>query len=224
METFTTHTGVGVPLRRSNVDTDQIIPAVYLKRVTRTGFEDGLFAAWRNDASFVLNKPEYAAGTVLVAGPDFGTGSSREHAVWALQNYGFKAVISPRFADIFRGNSGKSGLLAAQVDEKVVQRLWDHLEEHPGADGHRRPRVAARCAPVRVPTRSRTPSTSTTTPAGGCSRASTTSASRSATRPTSRRTRRRGRAGSRPPSTPDRRRLPRYGPETPKKPGETGPW
>jgi 3-isopropylmalate/(R)-2-methylmalate dehydratase small subunit len=133
MEPFTTHTGVGVPLRRSNVDTDQIIPAVYLKRVTRTGFEDGLFASWRGDESFVLNRPEYVAGTVLVAGPDFGTGSSREHAVWALQNYGFKAVISARFADIFRGNSGKSGLLAAQVDEKVVQRLWDHLEQHPGA-------------------------------------------------------------------------------------------
>lgn len=133
MEKFTTHTGVGVPLRRSNVDTDQIIPAVYLKRVTRTGFEDGLFAAWRNDPSFVLNNRVYAAGSVLVAGPDFGTGSSREHAVWALQNYGFKAVISPRFADIFRGNSGKAGLLAAQVDEKVVQRLWDHLDEHPGA-------------------------------------------------------------------------------------------
>ena len=133
MEKFSQHTGVGVPLRRSNVDTDQIIPAVYLKRVTRTGFEDGLFAAWRGDESFVLNRPEYAAGTVLVAGPDFGTGSSREHAVWALQNYGFKVVISARFADIFRGNSGKSGLLAVQVDEKVVQRLWDHLEENPGA-------------------------------------------------------------------------------------------
>jgi 3-isopropylmalate/(R)-2-methylmalate dehydratase small subunit len=133
MEKFTAHTGVGVPLRRSNVDTDQIIPAVYLKRVTRTGFEDGLFAAWRNDASFVLNRTEYAAGSVLVAGPDFGTGSSREHAVWALQNYGFKAVISSRFGDIFRGNSGKSGLVAAQVDQKVVQRLWDHLEELPGS-------------------------------------------------------------------------------------------
>jgi 3-isopropylmalate/(R)-2-methylmalate dehydratase small subunit len=133
MDKFTTHTGVGVPLRRSNVDTDQIIPAVYLKRVTRTGFEDGLFAAWRNDPSFVLNNDAYAAGSVLVAGPDFGTGSSREHAVWALQNYGFKAVISPRFGDIFRGNSAKAGLLAAQVDEAVVQRLWDHLEEHPGA-------------------------------------------------------------------------------------------
>ncbi|SDT19094.1 3-isopropylmalate/(R)-2-methylmalate dehydratase small subunit [Nocardioides scoriae] len=133
MDKFTTHTGVGVPLRRSNVDTDQIIPAVYLKRVTRTGFEDGLFAAWRNDPAFVLNRPEYAAGSVLVAGPDFGTGSSREHAVWALQNYGFRVVISSRFADIFRGNSGKAGFLAAQVDEKVVQRLWDHLEEHPGA-------------------------------------------------------------------------------------------
>ena len=133
MEKFTSHTGVGVPLRRSNVDTDQIIPAVYLKRVTRDGFEDGLFASWRNNESFVLNRPEYSAGTVLVAGPDFGTGSSREHAVWALQNYGFKVVISPRFGDIFRGNSGKSGLLTAKVDEKVVQRLWDYLEDLPGA-------------------------------------------------------------------------------------------
>lgn len=133
MEAFTTHTGRAVPLRRGNVDTDQIIPAVYLKRVTRTGFEDGLFAAWRSDPSFVLNKPEYAAGSVLVAGPDFGTGSSREHAVWALQNYGFKVVISSRFGDIFRGNSGKAGLLAAQVDDKVVQRLWEHLEQNPGA-------------------------------------------------------------------------------------------
>jgi 3-isopropylmalate/(R)-2-methylmalate dehydratase small subunit len=132
MEKFSTHTGVGVPLRRSNVDTDQIIPAVYLKRVTRTGFEDGLFAAWRGDPSFVLNQEAYAAGSVLVAGPDFGTGSSREHAVWALQNYGFKVVVSPRFGDIFRGNAGKAGLVAAQVDEKVVQRLWDLLEEHPG--------------------------------------------------------------------------------------------
>jgi 3-isopropylmalate/(R)-2-methylmalate dehydratase small subunit len=133
MERFSTHTGVAMPLKRSNVDTDQIIPAVYLKRVTRTGFEDGLFAAWRNDPSFVLNDPAYADASVLVAGPDFGTGSSREHAVWALQNYGFRVVISSRFADIFRGNSGKSGLLAAQVDEKVVQRLWDHLDDHPGA-------------------------------------------------------------------------------------------
>jgi 3-isopropylmalate/(R)-2-methylmalate dehydratase small subunit len=133
MDKFTAHTGIGVPLRRSNVDTDQIIPAEYLKRVTRTGFEDGLFAAWRNDPSFVLNNEEYAGGSILVAGPDFGTGSSREHAVWALQNYGFKAVISPRFGDIFRGNSGKAGLVAAQVDEKVVQRIWDLLDEHPGA-------------------------------------------------------------------------------------------
>jgi 3-isopropylmalate/(R)-2-methylmalate dehydratase small subunit len=134
MDKFTSHTGVGVPLRRSNVDTDQIIPASYLKRVTRTGFEDGLFAAWRNDPGFVLNQEAYAAGSVLVAGPDFGTGSSREHAVWALQNHGFKVVLSPRFADIFRGNSGKSGLLAAQVDEKVVQRLWDLLETQPGSE------------------------------------------------------------------------------------------
>ncbi|MDF1602851.1 3-isopropylmalate dehydratase small subunit [Nocardioides sp. YIM 152315] len=133
MEKFTTHTGVGVPLRRSDVDTDQIIPAEYLKRVTRTGFEDGLFAAWRNDPSFVLNRPAYDAGTVLVAGPNFGTGSSREHAVWALQNYGFRVVISPRFGDIFRGNSGKAGLLTARVDDKVVLRLWEHLEAEPGA-------------------------------------------------------------------------------------------
>jgi len=133
MEKFTTHTGVGMPLKRSNVDTDQIIPAVYLKRVTRTGFEDGLFAAWRSDPEFVLNRPEYAEATVLVAGTDFGTGSSREHAVWALQNYGFRVVIASRFGDIFRGNAGKAGLLAAQVDDKVVLRLWDHLDEHPGA-------------------------------------------------------------------------------------------
>ncbi|MGL5808647.1 MAG: 3-isopropylmalate dehydratase small subunit [Nocardioides sp.] len=131
MNPFTTHTGTGLPLRRSNVDTDQIIPAVYLKRVTRTGFEDGLFSAWRADPGFVLNNPAHAGSTVLVAGPDFGTGSSREHAVWALMDYGFRVVISSRFADIFRGNSGKAGLLAAQVDEKVVQRLWDRIEEQP---------------------------------------------------------------------------------------------
>lgn len=134
MEKFTQHTGVGVPLRRSNVDTDQIIPAVYLKRVTRTGFEDALFAAWRGDSSFVLNQPAYAAGSVLVAGPDFGTGSSREHAVWALKDYGFKVVISPRFADIFRGNSGKQGLLAAQVSAEDVELLWKILESRPGTE------------------------------------------------------------------------------------------
>lgn len=133
MEKFTSHTGVAAPLRRSNVDTDQIIPAVYLKRVTRSGFEDGLFAAWRGDPDFVLNQPAYQQATVLIAGPDFGTGSSREHAVWALQNYGFKAVISSRFGDIFRGNSGKAGLLAAEVDEKVVQALWDFVDANPGA-------------------------------------------------------------------------------------------
>lgn len=133
MDKFTSHTGIGAPLRRSNVDTDQIIPAVYLKRVTRSGFEDGLFSAWRSDPEFVLNQPAYAQASVLVAGPDFGTGSSREHAVWALQNYGFKAVISSRFADIFRGNSGKSGLLAAEVDEAVVEQIWALLEAQPGA-------------------------------------------------------------------------------------------
>ena len=131
MEKFETHTGVGVPLRRSNVDTDQIIPAVYLKRVTRTGFEDGLFGAWRNDPEFILNKPEYAGVSVLVAGPDFGTGSSREHAVWALTDYGFKVVLSSRFADIFRGNSGKAGLLAAQVDQAVIEKLWAAVEADP---------------------------------------------------------------------------------------------
>jgi 3-isopropylmalate/(R)-2-methylmalate dehydratase small subunit len=132
MEKFTTHTGVGVPLRRSNVDTDQIIPAVYLKRVTRTGFEDGLFAAWRSAPDFVLNDAGYAGGSVLVAGPDFGTGSSREHAVWALKDYGFKAVLSSRFADIFRGNSGKQGLLTAAVAQPDVERLWAALEAAPG--------------------------------------------------------------------------------------------
>jgi 3-isopropylmalate/(R)-2-methylmalate dehydratase small subunit len=132
MEAFTTHTGVGVPLRRGNVDTDQIIPAVYLKRVTRTGFEDGLFAAWRGDDTFVLNQPAFRSGSVLVAGPDFGTGSSREHAVWALMDYGFRVVVSSRFADIFRGNSGKQGLLTAQVSQADVELLWKLLENEPG--------------------------------------------------------------------------------------------
>ncbi|MBN9103965.1 MAG: 3-isopropylmalate dehydratase small subunit [Propionibacteriaceae bacterium] len=132
MDKFSTHTGIAVPLRRSNVDTDQIIPAVYLKRVTRTGFEDGLFAAWRGDPDFVLNDPAYAAGSILVAGPDFGTGSSREHAVWALQNYGFAVVIGSRFGDIFRGNSGKAGLVIATVDQDVVEKLWELAESEPG--------------------------------------------------------------------------------------------
>jgi 3-isopropylmalate/(R)-2-methylmalate dehydratase small subunit len=131
MEKFISHTGTGVPLRRSNVDTDQIIPAVYLKRVTRSGFEDGLFAAWRNDPEFVLNQPQYKDGTVLVAGPEFGTGSSREHAVWALQNYGFKAVISSRFADIFRGNSLKGGLLTVILPQEAVDALWLAIEADP---------------------------------------------------------------------------------------------
>ncbi|RKS80607.1 3-isopropylmalate/(R)-2-methylmalate dehydratase small subunit [Motilibacter peucedani] len=131
MRAFTTHTGTAVPLRRSNVDTDQIIPAVYLKRVTRTGFEDALFAAWRTDPTFVLNDPSFAAGTILVAGPDFGTGSSREHAVWALNDYGFRVVISSRFADIFRGNSLKQGLLTAQVEQSVVEALWALVEADP---------------------------------------------------------------------------------------------
>ena len=131
MEKFIKHTGTAVPLRRSNVDTDQIIPAVYLKRVTRSGFEDGLFSAWRSDPEFVLNKPEFKQGTVLVAGVDFGTGSSREHAVWALQNYGFRAVISSRFADIFRGNSLKGGLLTVIIDQIDVEALWVAIEADP---------------------------------------------------------------------------------------------
>lgn len=134
MEAFTRHKGIGVPLRRSNVDTDQIIPSVYLKRVTRTGFEDGLFAEWRNDSDFVLNVAPYDKGSVLVAGPDFGTGSSREHAVWALSDFGFRVVIASRFADIFRGNAGKAGLLAAEVDQSDVELIWKALEEQPGLE------------------------------------------------------------------------------------------
>ncbi|MEV0463265.1 3-isopropylmalate dehydratase small subunit [Nocardia tengchongensis] len=134
MEAFKVHKGIGVPLRRSNVDTDQIIPAVYLKRVTRTGFEDGLFAAWRTDPNFILNTEPYNRASVLVAGPDFGTGSSREHAVWALKDYGFRVVISSRFADIFRGNAGKDGLLTARMAQSDVELLWKLLEEQPGLE------------------------------------------------------------------------------------------
>ena len=134
MEKVTTITGVGVPFRRSNVDTDQIIPAVYLKRVTKTGFDDALFAGWRQDPDFVLNQPAYQSPRVLVAGADFGTGSSREHAVWALRDFGFRAVLSPRFGDIFRGNSGKQGLLAGQISEDDTERLWKALEANPGIE------------------------------------------------------------------------------------------
>ncbi|WP_341728419.1 3-isopropylmalate dehydratase small subunit [Brooklawnia sp.] len=134
MDKFNSHTGIVAPLRRSNVDTDQIIPAVYLKRITRTGFEDGLFAAWRKDPEFLLNQPAFQKASVLVAGPDFGTGSSREHAVWALQNYGFKVVIGSRFGDIFRGNSGKAGLLIATVDQSIVEKLWAYADANPGAE------------------------------------------------------------------------------------------
>jgi len=132
MEKIVSHTGIGVPLRQSNVDTDQIIPAVYLKRITRTGFEDALFAGWRRDENFILNQAPFNEGSVLVAGPDFGTGSSREHAVWALKDYGFKAVISARFADIFRGNSGKQGLVAAEVAQSDIELIWKELENNPG--------------------------------------------------------------------------------------------
>jgi 3-isopropylmalate/(R)-2-methylmalate dehydratase small subunit len=131
MEKFVTHTGSAAPLRRSNVDTDQIIPAEFLKRITRHGFEDGLFKAWKNDPEFVLNKPEYQKASILIAGPEFGTGSSREHAVWALQDFGFRCVLSSRFADIFRGNSGKAGLLTAQVEQDVIDQLWKIVEEDP---------------------------------------------------------------------------------------------
>ncbi len=134
MESFIVHTGTALPLRRSNVDTDQIIPAEYLKRITRHGFEDALFAAWRKDPEFVLNRPEYSGATILVAGPDFGTGSSREHAVWALQDFGFAVVLSSRFADIFRGNSGKGGLLTAQLPQEVIEQLWDAVEADPALE------------------------------------------------------------------------------------------
>jgi 3-isopropylmalate/(R)-2-methylmalate dehydratase small subunit len=134
MEKFIRHTGVGIPLRYSNVDTDQIIPAVYLKRVSRTGFEDALFAAWRGDESFILNQRNYRSGSILVAGPDFGTGSSREHAVWALKDYGIKAVLSSRFADIFRGNSGKQGLVTGELSQDDIEQIWKVLENNPGAE------------------------------------------------------------------------------------------
>lgn len=155
MEKFTVHNGIGVPLRRSNVDTDQIIPAVYLKRVTRTGFEDGLFAAWRSDETFVLNQPAFRSGSVLVAGPDFGTGSSREHAVWALKDYGFRAVLSSRFADIFRGNSGKQGLLTGQLGQDDIELIWKVLENAPGTEvtvdlAEREVRCADIVAPMQV--------------------------------------------------------------------------
>jgi 3-isopropylmalate/(R)-2-methylmalate dehydratase small subunit len=132
MEKFLTHTGIAAPLKRSNVDTDQIIPAVYLKRVTKTGFEDALFAAWRQDPEFVLNQPVFQGASILVAGPDFGTGSSREHAVWALRDFGFNVVLSPKFADIFRGNSGKQGLLTGVISDEDLQRIWAAIDAEPG--------------------------------------------------------------------------------------------
>ena len=134
MDKFVTHTGTVLPLRRTNVDTDQIIPAVYLKRVTKSGFEDGLFSAWRNDPEFVMNKPEHQGATILVAGADFGTGSSREHAVWALQNYGFNAVLSSRFADIFRGNSQKAGLLTVLIPQEKIEAIWNAVEADPSLE------------------------------------------------------------------------------------------
>jgi 3-isopropylmalate/(R)-2-methylmalate dehydratase small subunit len=155
VEKFTVHTGRALPLRRSNVDTDQIIPAEYLKRVTRTGFEDGLFAAWRKDPAFVLNQPQYAGASVLVAGPDFGTGSSREHAVWALNDYGFRVVLSSRFADIFRGNSSKAGVLTAVVDAARIEELWADIEADPATEvtvdlADREVRWAGKAAPFDI--------------------------------------------------------------------------
>ena len=214
MEKFTTHTGIGVPLRQSNVDTDQIIPAVYLKRITRTGFEDALFSAWRKDPAFILNQAPFNAGSVLVAGPDFGTGSSREHAVWALKDYGFKTVLSSRFADIFRGNSGKQGLLAAELAQDDIELIWKELENAPGPKSPLiwcpKPSAAATSWP-----RSR----STITPAGGSWRAWMTSASRSSTKRTSRPTKPPVRPSSRPrcrPGFPSIRRATR-GHSTPAK-------
>ncbi|OFL65483.1 MULTISPECIES: 3-isopropylmalate dehydratase small subunit [unclassified Brevibacterium] len=134
MKKITKHTGIGVPLRRSNVDTDQIIPAVYLKRVTKTGFDDALFAHWRKDPEFILNREPFSGGSVLIAGPDFGTGSSREHAAWALKDYGFKAVLSSRFADIFRSNAGKNGLVAAQLEQSDIELLWKVIDNNPNAE------------------------------------------------------------------------------------------
>ena len=134
MKKITKHTGIGVPLRRSNVDTDQIIPAVYLKRVTKTGFDDALFAHWRKDPDFILNREPFSAGSVLIAGPDFGTGSSREHAAWALKDYGFKAVLSSRFADIFRSNAGKNGLVAAQLEQSDIELLWKVIDNNPNTE------------------------------------------------------------------------------------------
>ena len=174
MEKFTVHTGVAAPLRRSDVDTDQIIPAEYLKRVTRTGFEDGLFNAWRDDPAFVLNDPTYAGASILVAGHRFGVGSSREHAVWALQNYGFRAVIAPSFGDIFRNNALKGGLLPVVLPEKAVEELWILLEERPGSRADGRPGGQRQVAdPAARPTLGSSPST--TTAGGGCWRVSTTS-------------------------------------------------
>ena len=195
MDAFTTHTGTAAPLRRTNVDTDQIIPAEYLKRITRTGFEDGLFVAWRtNEPDFVLNQPQYADASILVAGPDFGTGSSREHAVWALLDGGFRVVISSRFADIFRNNSTKAGLLTVAAARRPTSRRCG-----PRSRPTRRRQVTVDLQAKQVTLRRRRPcrSRSTTTPAGGCWRGSTTSASPSGTSTTSRPSRRPVRPGCR---------------------------
>ena len=202
MEKFISHTGIGVPLRRSNVDTDQIIPAVYLKRVTKTGFDDGLFSAWRQDPDFVLNREPYSRGSVLVAGEEFGTGSSREHAVWALRDYGFKAVLSSRFADIFRGNAGKQGLVAAVLSQSDIEQIWKILENAPGTDIT--VDLENRVVEVADSTFS---SKSTTTPVGASWRASMTLGSRCGTKQTSRSLKSVGLPGS-------RRRFPRALPTT----------
>ena len=196
MEKFTTHTGIAAPLKRSNVDTDQIIPAVYLKRVTKTGFEDALFAAWRQDPEFVLNQPVFQGASILVAGPDFGTGSSREHAVWALRDFGFQVVLSPRFADIFRGNSGKQGLLTGVISEADLERIWAAIDADPGI----RMTVDLERARARASAISGFLSTSMITLGGGFSKGSTTSGSPCATKTRSRSSRLAARRGGRGPS------------------------
>lgn len=207
MEAFTAHTGRAVPLRRSNVDTDQIIPAHWLKKITRDGFEDGLFEAWRKDPEFITNRPERAGATVLVAGPDFGTGSSREHAVWALQNFGFKAVISSRYADIFRGNSLKNGLLTVVLPQETVDALWELTEADPTAEIT----VDLVARQVRA-AESRRSSNSTTMPAGDCWRGWTTSRSPFRTKRTLPRTKARGRPSSRARFGPDSCLISAYSP------------
>ena len=218
MEKFVTHTGIAAPLKRSNVDTDQIIPAVYLKRVTKTGFEDALFAAWRQDPEFVLNQAAFQGASILVAGPDFGTGSSREHAVWALRDFGFTVVLSPEFADIFRGNSGKQGLLTGAISEEDLERIWAEIDAEPGIEHDRRPRGANRLDRRHRGRLSR----SMITLGGGFSKGSMTSGSRCATKTRSRSSRLAARRGGRGPCLFQTRRF--RGSGTPQEGGPLSPF